>query len=88
MAVPVWQLPSEVDKLAKQYRQLDLRIQQLNWKTELIGALLQRISGAALSLVFAGAILMVIHNIATGLLWFWITARGARAVYDRRIDAA
>lgn len=36
MTVHVGNLRSEVDQLAKQYRELDLRIQELNWKTELI----------------------------------------------------
>jgi hypothetical protein len=36
MTVPVGKLRSEADQLAKQYRELDLRIQELNWKTELI----------------------------------------------------
>lgn len=36
MTVPVGKLRAEADQLAKQYRQLDLRIQELNWKTELI----------------------------------------------------
>ena len=36
MTVPVGKLRADTDQLAKQYRQLDLRIQELNWKTELI----------------------------------------------------
>ena len=36
MTVPVGKLRSQADQLAKQYRELDLRIQELNWKTELI----------------------------------------------------
>jgi hypothetical protein len=36
MTVPVGKLRADADQLAKQYRQLDLRIQELNWKTELI----------------------------------------------------
>lgn len=36
MTVSVRTLRSEVDQLAKRYRELDLRIQELNWKTELI----------------------------------------------------
>lgn len=36
MTVSVRTLRSEADQLAKQYRELDLRIQELNWKTELI----------------------------------------------------
>ena len=36
MTVPVAKLRSQADQLAKQYRELDLRIQELNWKTELI----------------------------------------------------
>jgi hypothetical protein len=34
--VPVGTLHTEVDQLAKQYRELDTRLQELNWKTELI----------------------------------------------------
>ncbi len=36
MTVPVAELRSEADSLSKRYRELDLRIQELNWKTELI----------------------------------------------------
>ena len=36
MTVPVGELRSEADRLSKRYRELDLRIQELNWKTELI----------------------------------------------------
>lgn len=36
MTVPVGKLRSDADQFAKQYRELDLRIQELNWKTELI----------------------------------------------------
>ena len=36
MTVPVGKLRTDADQLAKQYRELDLRIQELNWKTELI----------------------------------------------------
>jgi hypothetical protein len=36
MTVPVGKLRADVDQLAKRYRELDLRIQELNWKTELI----------------------------------------------------
>jgi len=34
--VSVGQLQTEVDQLAKRYRELDTRLQELNWKTELI----------------------------------------------------
>ncbi|HEV2134809.1 MAG TPA: DIP1984 family protein [Terracidiphilus sp.] len=34
--VPVGKLQAEVDQLAKRYRELDTRLQELNWKTELI----------------------------------------------------
>ena len=34
--VPVGELQMEVDQLAKRYRELDTRLQELNWKTELI----------------------------------------------------
>lgn len=34
--VPVGMLQSEADQLAKRYRELDTRLQELNWKTELI----------------------------------------------------
>ena len=34
--VPVGKLQAEVDRLAKRYRELDTRLQELNWKTELI----------------------------------------------------
>lgn len=36
MTVSVRQLRTDADQLAKRYRELDLRIQELNWKTELI----------------------------------------------------
>ena len=36
MTVPVAKLRADADQLAKRYRDLDLRIQELNWKTELI----------------------------------------------------
>jgi hypothetical protein len=36
MTVPVGKLRTDADQLAKRYRELDLRIQELNWKTELI----------------------------------------------------
>jgi len=34
--VSIGRLQSEVDQLAKRYRELDTRLQELNWKTELI----------------------------------------------------
>lgn len=34
--VSVGKLHAEVDQLAKRYRELDIRLQELNWKTELI----------------------------------------------------
>jgi hypothetical protein len=34
--VSVGKLQMEVDQLAKRYRELDTRLQELNWKTELI----------------------------------------------------
>jgi len=34
--VSVAKLQTEVDQLAKRYRELDIRLQELNWKTELI----------------------------------------------------
>lgn len=34
--VSVGKLQTEVDELAKRYRELDTRLQELNWKTELI----------------------------------------------------
>ncbi|MEJ4107246.1 hypothetical protein V5S92_10735, partial [Corynebacterium accolens] len=34
--LPVAELRKRVDDLSKQYRELDTRIQQLNWNTELI----------------------------------------------------
>jgi hypothetical protein len=36
ITVPVAKLRPDADQLAKRYRELDLRIQELNWKTELI----------------------------------------------------
>jgi hypothetical protein len=36
MTVPVAKLRTDTDQLAKRYRELDLRIQELNWKAELI----------------------------------------------------
>ena len=34
--VPVGQLQKQVDQLAKQFREVDTRLQELNWKTDLI----------------------------------------------------
>jgi len=34
--VSVGKLQTEADGLAKKYRELDTRLQELNWKTELI----------------------------------------------------
>jgi hypothetical protein len=34
--VPIAKLQAEVDQLAKRYRELDTRLQELNWRTELI----------------------------------------------------
>jgi hypothetical protein len=36
MTVPMAKLRAEADQLAQRYRKLDLRIQELNWTTELI----------------------------------------------------
>ena len=36
VTVPVGKLRADADLLAKRYRELDLRIQELNWKAELI----------------------------------------------------
>ena len=36
MTLPVGKLRAEADQLAKRYREVDLQIQELNWKTELI----------------------------------------------------
>jgi hypothetical protein len=36
MTAPVGKLRADADQLAKRYRELDLRIQELNWKIELI----------------------------------------------------
>ena len=36
VTLPVGKLRADGDQLAKRYRELDLRIQELNWKTELI----------------------------------------------------
>ena len=36
MTVPIGKLLTDADQLARQYRELDLRIQEINWKTELI----------------------------------------------------
>lgn len=34
--VPVSDLQKQIDRLAKEYRELDTRIQELNWKTEVV----------------------------------------------------
>ena len=52
------------------------------------GAHLKRLSGTAFCLAFAGAVLMVIHDMATGILWFWVTATLRRAVYDREANGS
>ena len=36
VTLPVAQLRTEADQIAKRYRELDLRIQEMNWNTELI----------------------------------------------------
>ena len=36
MTLPVGKLRAEADQLSKRYREVDLQIQELNWKTELI----------------------------------------------------
>ena len=36
ITLPVAKLRTEADQIARRYRELDLRIQELNWKTELI----------------------------------------------------
>ena len=36
LTVPAGKLRADADQLAKRYRELDLRIQELNWKTELV----------------------------------------------------
>lgn len=44
-------------------------------------------SGAALGLVVAAAVLMAIHDLATGILWCWITAKWMRTVYKNNKTA-
>ncbi len=39
---------------------------------------------AALWLCLAGGVLMAVHDTATGVLWFWLTARWAHSVIQRR----
>ena len=38
----------------------------------------------ALWLAIAGGVLMAIHDTATGVLWFWLTARWAHSVIERK----
>jgi hypothetical protein len=38
----------------------------------------------ALWLCIAGGVLMAAHDIATGFLWFWLTARWARSAIIQR----
>ena len=40
-------------------------------------------SATALWLAIAGGVLMAIHDTATGLIWFWLTARWAHPVIQR-----
>jgi hypothetical protein len=40
----------------------------------------------ALWLCITGGVLMAVHYIATGVLWFWLTARWAHSVIERRKD--
>ena len=37
----------------------------------------------ALWLCIAGGLLMAVHDTATGVLWFWLTARWAHSVIQR-----
>jgi hypothetical protein len=37
----------------------------------------------ALRLAIAGGVLMVVHDMATGILWFWLAARCARSEMQR-----
>jgi hypothetical protein len=37
----------------------------------------------ALCLAIAGGVLMAVHDTATGLIWFWLTARWAHSVIQR-----
>lgn len=39
-------------------------------------------SAIALWLAIAGGVLMAIHDIAIGVLWFWLTARWAHSVIE------
>jgi len=34
--LPVAQLQKQIDQIARRYREVDTRLQELNWKTELI----------------------------------------------------
>jgi uncharacterized coiled-coil protein SlyX len=34
--VPVAQLQKQIDQLAKRFREVDTKLQELNWKTELV----------------------------------------------------
>jgi hypothetical protein len=40
----------------------------------------------ALWLCVAGGVIMAAHDTATGFLWFWLTARWAHCVIERRKD--
>ena len=35
-AIPVGKIQRQVDQLAKRYREIDMKIQELNWKTEVV----------------------------------------------------
>ena len=37
-------------------------------------------SATALLLAIGGSVLMAVHDMAIGIMWFWLTARWARAV--------
>jgi hypothetical protein len=55
----------------------------------LIGCAIDRwahTSATALWLAIAGGVLMAIHDTATGVLWFWLTARWVRSVVERSKD--
>ena len=38
----------------------------------------------ALRLAIAGGVLMALHDTATGVLWFWLTARWAHSMIERK----
>jgi hypothetical protein len=49
-----------------------------------IGLYWKAAPGTALCVAAFGALLMVIHDLVTGVLWFWVTAKMVGQIQNRR----